>query len=264
MQLECRDVRTLQIDDPCVLFALRRERGPFCREFPSNQPFPGSPCWASFGGPAWLSVLTMETGVGRASVSRALDWLFAKPKLDDVAYEPTLLIYAGFAGAATPDLHVGDIVLADEVVDEHGRAWRTTWPEMLPEERWTPPLHRGRLVSTEQLSHDPRHKRALFDKHHAIAIDMESAGFAERCSREGVLFACVRAISDEVDTPLSPNLVSLLSGGAASPFRVLRTLLRHPSMLPELLRLARDTKRASEQLGLALGELLTLTLPWEL
>jgi hypothetical protein len=31
-------------------------------------------------------------------------------------------------------------------------------------------------------------------------------------------------------------------------------------MLPELLRLARDTKLAARQLGLALGELLTLTL----
>jgi adenosylhomocysteine nucleosidase len=257
-------LRTLKINDPCILFALRRERGPFCREFPSNQPFPGSPCWASFGGPAWLSVLTLETGVGRASVSRALDWLFAKPKLDDVAYEPTLLIYAGFAGAATRDLRVGDIVLADEVADESGRIWRTNWPEIIPEECWTPPLHRGRLISTDQLVHDPRDKCAFFDKNRAIAIDMESAAFAERCSREGVSFACVRAISDEVDTALSPNLVSMLSGGAVSPFRVLRTLLRHPSMLPELMRLAKDTKRASEQLGLALGELLTLTLPWEL
>jgi len=41
-------------------------------------------------------------------------------------------------------------------------------------------------------------------------------------------------------------------------------LARRPGILPELLRLARDTKRASEQLGLALGELLTLTLPWDL
>jgi adenosylhomocysteine nucleosidase len=206
----------------------------------------------------------METGVGRASVSRALDWLFAKPKLDDVAYEPTLLIYAGFAGAATADLHVGDIVLADEVLDEHGRSWHTTWPKKLPEEPWNPPLRRGRLITTDQLAHDPRQKRAFFEKHQAIAIDMESAEFAARCSREGVPFACVRAISDEVDTPLSPNLVSLLSGGSASPFRVMRMLLRHPGMLPELLRLGRDTKRASEQLALALGELLTLTLPWEL
>ena len=55
-----------------------------------------------------------------------------------------------------------------------------------------------------------------------------------------------------------------MSGGTASPTRVLTNLARHPSMLPELLRLAKDTKWAAEQLGLALGELLTLTLPWDL
>jgi len=60
---------------------------------------------------------------------------------------------------------------------------------------------------------------------------------------------------------LSPALTTLLSGGSASPWRLLRALARHPGMLPELLRLGRDTKRASRQLGLALGELLTLTLP---
>lgn len=257
-------MHSVTINDPCVLFAMRRERGPFCREFPTNQPFPGSPCWASFGGPAWLSVLILETGVGRASVSRALDWLFAKPKLDDVAYEPTLLIYAGFAGAATPDLRVGDVVLANEILDERGRVWPTTWPRELPDECWTPHLHRGRLISTDQLISDPISKREFFDKYQAIAIDMESATFAERCSRNGMPFACLRAISDDVNTALSANLELLLSGGTASPGRVFMTLLRHPQMFPELLRLARDTKCASEQLGMALGELLTLTLPWEI
>jgi hypothetical protein len=41
-------------------------------------------------------------------------------------------------------------------------------------------------------------------------------------------------------------------------------LARKPSMFRELRRLARDTKQASTQLGKSLGELLTLTLPWDL
>jgi len=257
-------VQPIRLDDPCVLFALRRERGPFCREFTPNEAFPGAPCWASFCGPAWLSVLTVETGVGAANVQRALDWLLAKPTFERVSYEPNVLIFAGFAGALTPDLHIGDIVLADEVVDEQGQSWRTTWPAELPDERWTPPLHRGRLVSVDQLIGVPEEKRRLAEAHGAMAVDMESASFAARCSRANMPFACVRAISDEVATALSPNLLSMLQGGAASPTRVLGTLARRPGMLPELLRLARDTGRASEQLGLALGELLTLTLPWEL
>ncbi len=255
---------SLRLDDPCILFALRRERGPFCREFRPHQAFAGAPCWAHFCGPAWLTVLVLETGVGESSVAHVLDWLLAKPKLAGVPYEPKLIVFAGFAGALTEQLHVGDILLADAIANEQGQSWRPTWPGELPGGTWKPPLHRGRLLTMDRLIATTEEKRRLGAQHQACAVDMESALFAERCTKAGVPFACVRAISDEVTMPLSPALTSLLSGGAASPWRVVRTLARHPRMLPELLRLARDTKRASKQLGLALGELLTLTLPWEL
>ena len=184
-------VQELRLDDPCILFALRRERGPFCREFQPNQTFPGGPCWASFCGPSWLTVLIMETGIGRGNVNNALDWLLAKPAFGRVPYEPSLLIFAGFAGALTADFHIGDIVLADEVVNENGQTWKTTWPPDLPGENWKPVLHRGRLVSVDQLIGEPESKRKVFHVHGAIAVDMESAAFAERCSRAGVpLPAC--------------------------------------------------------------------------
>ena len=254
----------IRLDDPCVLFALRRESAAFRREFRPQQAFPGAPCWAHFCGPAWLSVLVVETGVGQANVAHALDWLLTKPKFDGVPYEPKALIFAGYAGALTADLHVGDIVLADEIVDTHGKRWQPTWPTSLPEGPWTPPLHRGRLLTVDELTATPADKRRLAEQHQACAVDMESAVFAERCTDAGIPFACVRAISDEAATSLSPALVSLLSGGTASPWRVLLALARRPGMLPELFHLARATKHASKQLGEALGELLTLTLPWDL
>jgi hypothetical protein len=90
---------------------------------------------------------------------------------------------------------------------------------------------------------------------------MEAAVVAERCARGGVPFGCVRAVSDRVDLPLSPRLVSLLSGGRVSPVRLGWALLHSPGIVRELVRLARDTRFASRQLGTALGELLTLTMP---
>lgn len=252
----------IRLDDPCILFALRRERGPFCREFRPTLPVPAAPCWASFCGPAWLTTLVLETGVGPANVHRALDWLLAKPALNKVPYEPKLIIFAGFAGALTESLKVGDVLLAEEIADAHGHVWRTTWPVEWPGGRWTPPLHRGRLLTVDQLLATPEEKRRHGEQFQACAVDMESAVFAERCTKAGVPFACVRAISDDVATPLSPALASVLSGGSASPWRLVKALARNPGLLPELLRLARDTKLAATQLGLALGELLTLTLPW--
>ena len=253
----------IRIDDPCILFALRRERGPFCREFRPMHVFPDAPCWASFCGPAWLTTLVLETGVGEASVNRALDWLLAKPLLDRVPYEPKVIVFAGFAGALTPTLKIGDIVLADEIGDAEGVRWRPTWPAEPLAGRWRPPLHRGRLLTVHPLAATPLDKQQLGERHQAYAVDMESSVFARRCTKAGVPFACVRAISDEMATPLSPALASVLSGGSASPWRLVKAVARNPGLVPELLRLARDTKIAATQLGLALGELLTLTLPAE-
>lgn len=252
----------LDFNNPCLLFALGRESQAFQREFRPTQRFPGAPCWARFCGPTWLSVLVLETGMGAARTERALNWLLDVPKLGVVPYRPMLVISAGFAGSLQPDFRVGDILLANEVVDTAGNSWPTTWPERLPEGEWRPPLHHGRLLTVEQIIAAAEQKQALGEKHGAVAVDMESAAVARKCTERRVPFACVRAISDDLETPLSPRLASLVSGGRVDPLRLLGALLVRPSMVAQMWRLARQTTFAAEQLGKALGELLTLTLPY--
>jgi adenosylhomocysteine nucleosidase len=255
-------VTELAFEDPCVLFALGRESAPFRREFRPHQRFPGAPCRARFCGPAWLPVLVVETGVGTARAGRALDWLLGRPRLGNVAYRPKLVLSAGFAGALRKPLLVGDVLLATEVADTDGGLWPTTWPGELPGGRWEPPLRPGRLLTARQMVTDPGEKHALGERYGAAAVDMETAAVARACFRAGVPFGCVRAISDDVDTPLSPRLAALLSGGRVSPLRLLGQVARAPGLVGELWRLARQTRLAAGQLGRALGELLTLTLPW--
>lgn len=250
------------IEDPCIVFALGRESRAFRREFRPHQRFPGAPCWARFAGPAWLPVLLVETGVGPVAAGRTFDWLLASPLLGNVPYRPKLVLSAGFAGALRDDLGVGDVVLATEVVDADGNCWPTTWPSDLGPGEWRPLLHRGRVVTVSEVAATAAAKRELAARHGAVVVDMESAVVARTCSRQGVPFGCLRAVSDDSRTGLSPRLVSLLRGGRVSPARLLAAVVRSPGITRELWRLARDTRRAGEQLAKALGELLTLTLPW--
>jgi adenosylhomocysteine nucleosidase len=252
----------LRIDDPCVLFALSREGRGLLGEFPPTQRFPGAPCRARFCGPSWLSILVVETGIGPQAAEQALTWLFSKPKFDQLPYEPKLLLFAGFAGGLVNDLHVGDLVLATDVIDLDGNRWPTTWPGELPAGTWEPPLRRGTILSATQVVGEPEKKRLLGQTHGARAVDMESAACARLCGKRGIPFGCLRAISDDVQTPLSPQLVALLNGGRVAWWRVLFALLRQPALLKEFMRLGRDTRLASDKLGKALGELLTLTLDW--
>lgn len=253
----------LTFNDPCLLFAVRRESQAFRREFLPNERFPGAPCPAWFCAPRALpelSVLVLETGVGMGSARTALEWVLSKPMLEGVPYQPKLILSTGFAGGLQQSLKVGDLIVATEVIDTEGTRWPTTWPGELPPGDWQPPLHRGRLLSVSQLVGSPDEKRALGKRHDALAVEMEAAALAPLCLKHGIPFGCVRAMSDGVATELSPKLVSVLAGGKVSPLRLLLAVLAAPRLLGELRRLARDTRRASEQLGKALGELLTLTL----
>jgi len=255
-------VSDIAITDPCILFALRREALSFQREFRPHTRFTEAPCRAWFCGPSWLTVLVVETGIGCTAAERVLSWLLNEPLFGNVPYRPKLVLSAGFSGALRPEWRVGDLVLATEAADTEGNNWKATWPGELPAGDWQPPLHRGRLLTTPLLIGDPEPKRELGQRHDAVAVDMETAAIARLCTEREVPFGCLRAISDELATPLSTQLVEVLNAGRVTPWRVIAALVRRPRLLAEFWRLAGETRYAAKQLGLGLGELLTISLPW--
>ena len=246
--------------DPCLLFALTRESRGLPRDFQARERVAGASVRAFFCGPAWLSILVVETGVGAHRIQKAMDWLVSKPTIGNVPYVPKLVISAGFSGALRDGFHVGDVILASEVCDSAGATWTVPWPGELSG-TWQPPLHRGRLLTMKRMIADPVEKLALGRTHDAVAVDMETAVVARMCSGQGLPFGCVRAISDDVHTALSPHLEAVLAGGRVSWRRLIFRLVRHPILAGELWRLDKNTRLAAARLGTALGELLTLTLP---
>jgi nucleoside phosphorylase len=255
-------VNDIAITDPCVLFALRRESMFFRQEFPPQQRFAGAPCHARFCGPTWLTVLLLETGVGLDAATKAVDWLLSKPLFGNVTYRPKLVLSAGFSGALDANQRIGDLVLATEVIDAGDNVWPATWPGELPPGEWRPRLTRGRLLSIPALVGDPEEKRRLGRQYNALAVDMETAALARDCSKKGVPFGALRVISDDHSTPLSPRLVDVIKTGRVSPLRLAGAVLRSPRLIGELWRLSGQTRHAAQQLALALGEVLTLSLPW--
>ena len=193
-------------------------------------------------------------------MEKALAWALARPLLGNLPYRPKFVLSAGYSGALTSALRVGDLVLATEVADMDGNCWPATWPGALPIGEWRAPLTRGRVLTTPDLVTDPARKRELGERHQALAVDMESAVAARVCHQSGIPYGCLRAISDDWDTPLSPTLASLTPGGRVSWIRLLAALIRSPKLAAELGRLAGQTKSAARELGRGLGELLTLTL----
>ena len=229
------------------MFALRREAKPFRRRCGHTRERieirTPCPTWAySCGGKKFL---VLVTGIGAERAADAARWVWDH-------FRPRLLVACGFAGALSPKLQVGDVLLASEVVeaDEDDMHWRTAVPTELGD------LPVGRLVTVPELVGRPSGKRTLARQTAAVAVDMESAAIAEVCQEKQMPCAVVRVISDTADTALSDRLVDLMSGGRVSPLRVLAAVVRSPWLLVELWRLARDTRIAARELAGALSKLL--------
>lgn len=229
---------------PAVLVALDRERLFLHQTFRIEVSATESPCCAFLCSHEQQRILVVETGVGIERTRRAVDWLLSRPKLDGAVVDPSLLLYAGFAGALQATMRVGDVILAHEVLDMAGSVWCATAPTAS-----SAAAHVGRLLTASRFIGEPAEKLALGLKHRALAVDMESAAFAQRCTERSVPWACLRVVSDDVSVPFTSEVAGLVEDGKVKLGRVMWLLLHKPWLLPKLLRLERQTRVAARRLA---------------
>lgn len=140
----------------------------------------------------------------------------------------------GFCGALDPALRVGDIVVAGERFPEPpARCVRA--------EIWSA----GRVVVSSE------EKRLLRQQTGAAAVEMEAAAVAERARAWGLPFHAVKAVSDtaEEDLPLDFNRYRDQDGRFRLP-RIAAAAMCHPfAVLPRMVRLERNCRKAAESLG---------------
>lgn len=220
-----------------VLFAVEREAKAFVRTYRERHVRAGD---------YWIcgdEVLVGLLGVGKPFARKRLEALLAS------GCRPARIIVAGFAGALRTGMPLAEVVVATEVVDEHGGRWATTWPEK----------RTGRVLTCDQMIGEPARKLELGIRHDAEVVEMESSAVAEICQKRGIAFGCVRVVSDDVNKPLSKRLMGLVESGRVSIPRVLWETIRSPKMAVELIRLAKQTRRAADSLAETLRSLLAIT-----
>jgi adenosylhomocysteine nucleosidase len=194
---------------------------------------------AAVGGRA---VALAVTGDGERNARRGAEALVSTIALQR-------LIVVGIAGAASDDLRPGTLVVADEVHEESGRAWRAD------------PLHvteavragarPARLVSARRIADTPAAKRGLAaGAGGAVAVDLESAANVAAAEGAGVPWTVLRVISDAADEEL-PSLLNRArdAGGAVRRGAVALGLLGDWRALPVLLRLRARLQAASVALA---------------
>ena len=144
------------------------------------------------------------------------------------------ILSIGFCGALDPALRIGDIVVSGEVPERVGASFV-----------------QGDVVSVDRVASTAREKSDLRAATGAAVVEMESAAVARKAREWDVPFGCVRVVSDVAgeDLPLDFNRYRDADGRFERTRIALAAVGRPFTVLPRLVRLDRDCRRAAERLG---------------
>jgi adenosylhomocysteine nucleosidase len=147
-----------------------------------------------------IRIVVVESGTGFARARRA-----TQAMID--AHSPKWILSSGFAGALVPTVKIGDIVVADSIVDTHGQAMMIDVAFPADPARG---LHIGRILTSDAIVRLVSEKQLLAAHLGAIAVDMESLAVAQVCREQGIRCLSIRSISDDVAHDLPPEVLSLI------------------------------------------------------
>ena len=196
-----------------------------------------------FARTAWLNgepIVLVADGPGPKLAGRAADTVRKHQELKG-------LVSTGFCGALNPALEPCDIFVASEVVTL-SRDRKGVVSQPLVYARGS--VRTGKLLSIDRVVSSAVEKDDLRQTG-ADAVEMEAAAVAAKAAEWNLPFYCIRVVTDTAaeSFPLDFNRVRD-ADGRFSRARILAAALRRPgSVLPELLKLNKRCKDASQALG---------------
>lgn len=164
-------------------------------------------------------VVLVKAGIGKVNAARCTQLLIDH-------YHPAAIINTGIAGGLAPKLHLGDVVVADGLLQHdfdvtafgYAKGYLCTGennqrPTVFSTDRKISDtltqaaqtvlrqeqIHRGLIATGDQFISTRAQKAALYDTFHAAAAEMEGGAIAQVAALSGVPFAVIRAISDLAD-----------------------------------------------------------------
>lgn len=217
-----------------VSFAVPEESRPFLRAWglavASKPTRRGPTCWRFPG----LDVVV--TGMGSRNANQVIE-AFLRDR------HPRWVITAGFAGGLDPGFPRGTVGISID-------------PTFIE------PIVSRRLDLTPMTFHEsarviptPRAKAELHRQSGDHAVDMESATIRRICTGRGIPSATIRVISDDASEALPLDFGSLMGPDDRMDWtRLALTLIRCPSLVPELIRFQRRLSGCADHLAEVLVE----------
>lgn len=175
-------------------------------------------------------VLLMATGEGALAAEKGLTALLSDRNIE-------ALLVVGVAGAISPDLAVGDLVVVDSVRDERGEISLPD-PSLLQRALALETVVRGGVVSVDRIVVEASAKQALWQSVGGgpfQVVDLESATYARLAAGKGIPYVVLRAVSDAASESLPLDFNEFRRpDGSINRGKVARHLIFHPQLVGPL------------------------------
>lgn len=163
------------------------------------------------------------------------------------------LISWGTAGALSPELRSGDLLLPEKILTGDGTCIVTDkpWLERIRNtlQQTAITIHSGPLTDTKEILSAVTQKQELHARTGAIAADMETAVIMKNAALEKIPCIAIRSVVDEADMAMPESLLRHIdSMGRPEPAGLLLEMCRSPRLLGTLWRLGLAMHRATSTL----------------
>ncbi len=206
-------------------------------------------------------VLLVRSGMGLANAAAAAHIL--------IKAKPCIILNFGFCGAVKPGPQVGDIMVAQRIllnrenlfspqsgiVEEDARLLARSLADVLHGRDCR--VHGGTFVTAAEIRNKAEMARLVPPWAPNPVLEMETAAVAKAAAQESVPFLAVRGVSDDAGEELGFSISDLTDDRLRIKIgKVLLTLARKPWIVGQMLRLAKNSRLAGENLTLAIAALL--------
>lgn len=180
------------------------------------------------------------TGMGPENARRAAETAMSVPH--------TFCISSGFAGALRPEHKVGDILVA-QAVGQIGKSKTIESAAGLVTRAQQDGAKYAKIFLTSERVVGTIEEKARLAPF-GDAVDMESFAVLSAAQERNLPAVAIRAISDSFDRDLPLDFGTAIDQkGRVIAGAIVREIVRHPVMVPALIRLGRESRTAAENLA---------------
>ncbi|TWJ32927.1 phosphorylase family protein [Geobacter argillaceus] len=194
-------------------------------------------------------LILLQSGMGPANAEAA-----TRAFLETTS--PDLIINFGLGGAVAPGPQVADLVVATRLLVSDGVGFsEQNGPDLSLADEFmvkagNSRCHLGTFITAAETMPKAALRGKLPENTETPVLEMETAAIARVACEHGIPFLAIRAISDDCDEELGFTVAEFCDANLRiRPVKVLSTILKRPGIIPQLIRLARNSKLAAEALA---------------